>query len=142
MLDVRPGLIFGQLDADDDSAALDDAHGIATCMSASRLRHASKKALLTRLSLDRPPSATPVFVVVAFEKKDGYEDYDVFVAQLELVFRFKHTKTTDGGALETVVEDLALVRWMDNAPVQENLCDLAVHVDKIDPRECAHMAQR
>lgn len=124
MLDVRPGIILGAFDSGDDDTAVHET--TTDCYAPSRLRSLGRKQR-PRVSLDGNHRETPHFVSV----KHANEGYDVYLAQVELTFRFQKI---DASTASTTIEELALVRWMDDAPTQEDLGELHTESDKPDQR--------
>ena len=124
MLDVRPGIIMGAFDSGDDDTVVHEA--TTDCFAPSRLRRLRRKQR-PRVSLDGNHRETPHFVSV----KHANKDYDVYIAQVELTFRFQKI---DASTASTTIEELALVRWMDDAPTQEDLGELHTEPDKPDQR--------
>ena len=124
VLDVRPGVFVPKHNSarPDDVPVHEPWH---ECYAPSRLCRIRTK-IKPRLSLDGTKRDTPHFISCAIDDPK----YDMYLAQVELCFRFKRM-SSDG---TVTFEDLMLVRWMDDAPQQEDLGDIHVEADQPDPR--------
>ena len=126
VLDVRPGVKFG---ADAPDVPQLRGAGWTDCYSPSKLRCASP-TLAPSVSLDGMRWAVPQFVSVMHDD----DEYDVYLAEAVLCFGFKHVTYQPGVGEKVEIKELVLVRWMDDAPEQEDLGAVPVSLDKKDSR--------
>ena len=125
VLEVRPAVRLSTDAAAADPNATPIHESWADCYAPSRLCRIRRK-VYARINLDGTRRDVPHFISVDHDDPT----YDLYLAQVELCFRFKRVYS-DG---TIAIEELLLVRYMDDAEVQEDLGTLDLETDKPDPR--------